>query len=266
MTEVMDPTSPQPTPPPPSETDLVAAVNRVLEASPEPLTLSKIRAHLPAALRRVNLDELAASLRRRVEANVLYEYGPYRSQQHRFWDRPMPVHVAALVRASLQEGPLSLSQLRRKLPDYARGKLDDVLKDQLDQGLLYQLPKGASRTGPTLSLQPPDPRDPLRQELPRLFQRLQAQLGFTPAQLREAALELLHEEEWQAPRPAGAAAAGPPAGEAAWPAGGPPANFREPVAAHSVAAPAREEEAADPAALREDPHQPGPHPAPEGQP
>src|SRR5262249_61664948 len=96
----MAPTPPHPTPPPPTEPDLAAAVSRVLEASPEPLTLSKIRAHLPAALRRVNLDELAASLRRRVEANVLYEYGPYRSQQHRFWDRPRPVHVAALARAS----------------------------------------------------------------------------------------------------------------------------------------------------------------------
>jgi hypothetical protein len=204
MTQVLD----QPLPQTPNEADLVAAALRILAASPEPLTPSKIRAHLPAAFRGVALEQLIEALRRRVDANVLYEYPPYRSQQHRYWDRPPAVHALALIRATLEEGPLTWSQLRRKLPDYARSKAQEILKDQVDQGLLYQHPRAGSRSGERFGLHAPDPREPLRQEFVRLFDRLQRDYGFTRARLREAALELLHEEEWDA-APADPAAATP---------------------------------------------------------
>jgi hypothetical protein len=194
-----------------AEGDLVMAVHRVLEASSEPLTLSKIRSHLPTAFRQRSLEDLGEILRRRAEANVLYQYAPYRSQQHRFWDRPLPVHTAALIHAALQEGPLTLSQLRRKLPDYARHLTDEVVRDQVEQGKLHRHPPAASRAGELYGLEPPDPRAPLRQELTKLFDRLQKQLGFSQAQLRAAASELLH-EEWDAP------AASPPPAEPAPPA------------------------------------------------
>src|SRR5207237_984823 len=96
------------------EIDLAAAVHGVLAASTEPLTLSKIRALLPARQRPESLDELAAYLHRQVAANVLYQYPKYRSQQDRFWDRSMPVHLAALLRQVLAEGPLAWFELRRK--------------------------------------------------------------------------------------------------------------------------------------------------------
>src|SRR4051794_24727122 len=102
MTQTAEPT----TPPTIAETDLVAAVQRVLAAAEEPLTVSKIRAQLPTALRSMSLDDLTEALRRQVAAGVLTQYPKYRSQQDRFWDRPMPVHVAALLYSTLQEGPL----------------------------------------------------------------------------------------------------------------------------------------------------------------
>src|SRR5262245_6094037 len=111
MTEVID----QEPREAPADTDLVAAIQRVLAASPEPLTLSKIRAALPTSFRRIGLEELAEALRRQVAANVLQQYPKYRSQQDRFWDRPMPLHVASLLTAALAEGPLAWPQLRRKL-------------------------------------------------------------------------------------------------------------------------------------------------------
>jgi hypothetical protein len=215
------PDNPQQTPAerpaaPAAEGDLVVAVHRVLEASPEPLTLSKIRSHLPTAFRQMSLDDLGELLRRRADANVLYQYSPYRSQQHRFWDRPLPVHTAVLIHAALEEGPLTLSQLRRKLPDYARHLTEDVVRDQVEQGKLHRHPPAASRAGELYGLEPPDPRAPLRQELTKLFDRVQKQLGFSRAQLRAASLELLHEEEWDAPAAAPApepAAEPPPAPE-----------------------------------------------------
>src|SRR5919199_4315315 len=98
--------------PAPADTDLVAAVQQTLRDSDEPLTLSKIRSRLPMRFRQIGLEELADTLRRQASANVLYQYPKYRSQQDRFWDRPMPVHIAALLQTTLQEeGPLGWSEL-----------------------------------------------------------------------------------------------------------------------------------------------------------
>ena len=110
----MTPTIEQTPAAPQTDLDLVAAVHRVLAASAEPLTLSKIRSHLPTALRGIELEQLAEALARQVAANALYQYPKYRSQQDRFWDRAMPAHAAALLRQGLQDGPLAWSELRRK--------------------------------------------------------------------------------------------------------------------------------------------------------
>jgi hypothetical protein len=211
----------------PDAPDLTAEVRRVLEASPEPLTLSKIRSHLPAAQRGIGLDVLTEGLERLVDANVFYRYPAYRSQQNRYWDRPMTVHVAQLIRDALAEGPLPWSQLRRKLPGYAlepkdKPVADAVLKDLVEQGKLYKHPTPGSRTGERFGLTPPDPKEPLRRELPVLFEKLESLYGFSRAQLRVASISLLQEEEWgpvePAPNRAVAKAAPPPPVEAEAPA------------------------------------------------
>jgi hypothetical protein len=178
-----------------AETDLVAAVRRVLERSEEPLTLSKIRAALPSAFRTTPLETLEQNLSRQAAANVLVEYPKYRSPQHRYWDRPMPIHLAFLLRGALDEKPLTLSELRRKLPDYARHQADTVLEEEVARGRLFRHPALSSRTGPRFGVRRPDPKDYLLTELTAAFNRLE-QLGFNKNDLRESALELLHEEEW----------------------------------------------------------------------
>jgi hypothetical protein len=173
----------------------VAAVQRVLAANTEPMTLSKLRARLPASHRQIGLEELASALHRQVAANVLYQYPKYRSPQDRFWDRPMPVHLAALLRETLEEKPLAWPQLRRKLPPYAQAQAETVLEQEVARGMLYRHPALSARGGDRFGVRPPDPKEFLRRELPAVFQRL-TELGFQPEQLRAAALELLHEEEW----------------------------------------------------------------------
>src|SRR5208283_5390036 len=113
MSQVLDSTPVQATP---QTDDLLAVIQQVLRESPEPLTVAKIRAQLPARYRTLNLDE---ALERQVTAKVLHRYPKYRSQHHRFWDRPMPVHVASLLHVTLENGSLAWSELRRKLPAYA---------------------------------------------------------------------------------------------------------------------------------------------------
>jgi hypothetical protein len=181
-----------------SDSDLVTAVRSVLEASSEPLTLSKIRAGLPGRLRVLELEALAEALRRQVAANVLVQYPKYRSQQDRFWDRPMPVHLQGLLRLTLEEKPLPWSEIRRKLPDYAKTLAEPVLDEQVAKGALYRHPPLNSRTGPRFGVNGPDAREYLRPELAKVFEKLE-QLGFTRAELREGAMGLLSEEEWSTP-------------------------------------------------------------------
>jgi hypothetical protein len=191
----------------PNETDLVAAVRQVLQRSEEPLTLSKIRAGLPASSRGVSLEDLERTLQRQVAANVLQQYPKYRSQQNRYWDRPMRVHLAYVLRTTLEEKPLTLSELRRKLPDYAREQAVAVLEEEIAQAALFRHPALSSRSGARFGARRPDPKEYLRDELAAAFDRLE-KLGFSRADLRAGALELLHDEEW-APAPARAAEAAP---------------------------------------------------------
>jgi hypothetical protein len=232
MAEVLDQTPPQA----PNDTDLAAAMQRVLAASTEPLTPSMIRSQLPASLRGVPPEQLTEVLRRRVEANVLYEYEAYRSPQQRYWDRPLAVHVVSLVRTALAEGPLTSSQLRRKLPQYARERTDEVLREQVERGELHEHSRAGSRTGVRYGLEPPNPREPLRQELVRLFDKLGRDWGFARERLRQAALELLHEEEWDTPVPPPEEA--PARGEQAPALQQPSVTVNEPAAAAPAPGPA----------------------------
>jgi hypothetical protein len=204
MTQAIETPSPAPATPPVAEADLTAAIHRVLASSPEPLTPSKIRAALPANCRPESLEELTECLRRQAAANTLYQFPKYRSQQDRYWDRGMPAHVAVLIREVVQEQPLAWSELRRKLPAYAVGQAETVLQEQVGQGRLHRHPPATKRGGERFGAQPPDARDYLREELSQVFRRLQG-LGFTEAQLREGAMEILQEEEWspqtQTPEP-----------------------------------------------------------------
>lgn len=187
-----------------TETDLVSAIQRVLQASNEPLTVSKIKTALPSPHRSTSPEQLTEILQRQVAANVLIQYPKYRSQQDRFWDRPMPVHVAFLLRATLEEGALTASEVRRKLPAYAQNQSEEVLQQEVAQGRLHRHPR-AGRGGDRFGVRPPDPKDYLRSELAEVFASLE-KFGFTQEQLRVGALELLHDEEWAAPLAAANAA------------------------------------------------------------
>ncbi|MCS6852720.1 MAG: hypothetical protein NZ700_16305 [Gemmataceae bacterium] len=219
MSELMAVESPAPTVA--EETsDLLTAIQRVLERSEEPLTPSMIRSRLPVALRNSNLDD---TLQRQVTANVLYQFPKYRSSQERYWHLPMREHVVRLIRAALAAGPLGWSELRRKVPAYAHAHLEEVVQQELSGGRLFRHPRGSGR-GERFGLQPADPKPYVQAELATIFHRLEG-LGFTAAQVRVAALELLHDEEWaptppeprarkeapEAPPTTGAAAASEPA-------------------------------------------------------
>jgi hypothetical protein len=181
----------------PTEDDLVTAIHRLLQASPQPLTLARIHSLLPTSFRSVSLSDLSDVLNRQVAAHVLCQYPKYRSTHDGFWDRSMAVHLADLLQGVLRRGPLPWSTLRRRLPIYARAQAETVLKEQVIQGRLFRHPR-LGRAAERYGLEPCDAKAYLRRELERIFQRLE-QLGFSQSQLRAGALELLHDEEWGLP-------------------------------------------------------------------
>jgi hypothetical protein len=182
----------------PADTDAAAVIQHLLGNSSEPLTVPKIRAQMPAALRAVQIEEV---LRRQTSAGVLHVYPKYRSQHERYWDRPMPVHVAALIREALQTGPLPPAELRRKLPAYAHAQIEPVLHEEIARGQLHRHPRLTGRGSERVGLTTPDPKEYLKPELSAVFARLEP-LGFRQERLRAAALELLHDEEWSPAPPA----------------------------------------------------------------
>lgn len=177
------------------ETDLAGAVDGILAASAEPLSLGRIFARLGPAHRKVDEPALLEYAYRQVAARVYHLYPRYRSRQVRFWDRPMPVHIAWLFREALARKPLAWPDLRRRLPAYAVAQAEQVLIDEVRKGTLFRHPRLGNRGSDRFGIEPPDPAPYLRDRLEKVFMDLQ-QLGFPRDMLRGSALQLLHEEEW----------------------------------------------------------------------
>ncbi len=190
MTQLAEATAPAPQA---ADTgDLNAALRRVLQASEEPMTVAKVKAALPMALRGANIEE---ALKQQVAAGAFHQFPKYRSPQERYWDRPMSVHIRALVRQTLEGTALAWPDLRRKLPSYATELAEPVFQEMIAQQQLHRHPRMGGRGSDRYGLEKPDPKEYLRGELVIAFGKLE-KLGFSQEQLRNGALELLHEEEW----------------------------------------------------------------------
>jgi hypothetical protein len=86
-------------------------------------------------------------------------------------------------------------EIRRKLPAYAGPQAEQALQDELRRGRVHVHPPLGKRGRERIGATPPDPKTYLRPELASMFRKL-AEIGFKQEQLRAAAIELLHEEEW----------------------------------------------------------------------
>ncbi|MCI0639341.1 MAG: hypothetical protein L0Y72_29185 [Gemmataceae bacterium] len=175
-------------------TDLAGAVRQVLHQSEEPLTVSKIRALLPPVLRDTPIGYLSETLHRQVAAQVLVLFPKYRSSQDRFWDRPLRVHVERLLNELLRDEPLPWSEIRKRLPHYAKIAAETVLEEQLAKGQIHRHPPLRPRLGSRYGLSTPDPRPYLAPELTGLLARYES-MGFPLARVRATLLDLLQETE-----------------------------------------------------------------------
>jgi hypothetical protein len=179
--------------------DLVDAIRSVLRTSDEPLTLVKLRDRLTHSFGVIGLQELREVVERQVAAHVLTICPKYRSDQDRYWDRPLREHTRVLVHEALRmrDGPASWSELRKKLPKYLRHLAESVLSEELARGVIFRHPGASKRMGPRYALQPAEARDYAGRLLQEALDRLE-QIGFARGEAREAMMQLLNEEEWGA--------------------------------------------------------------------
>jgi len=179
------------------ELDLVNEIRRLLRESDEPLTAAKIQDRLPEPLKGIALDSLADVLRQQAAAHVLIACPKYRSRQDRYWDRPLREHVHEMLHDILTAGPLAWSELRRRLPRYARYLAESVLNEQLAHSRVYRHPPRTPRSAPRFALHPADLRAYLRPALSDLLSRLEP-LGFSRTELRHGLRQMLSEGEFDA--------------------------------------------------------------------
>jgi hypothetical protein len=178
-----------------TQTDLVDAVREVLRHSAEPLTVPRIRERLPMALRTIGIEELTDVLQRQLAAHVLVMCPKYRSSQDRYWDRPLREHAKVVLGEALRGGSMSWADLRKKFPKYLRHLADSVLNEELAKETIFRHPPTSARMGPRYALEPADVRSYANKELQEMLTRL-AHCGFGRAEVREAIVQLLQEEEW----------------------------------------------------------------------
>jgi hypothetical protein len=175
--------------------DLVDAICGVLQSSDEPLTIPRIRERLPAPYEAIRTVELQDVLHRQVAANVLVMCPKYRSGQDRYWDRELRDHAMLLLHKSLEQGPISWSDLRKKFPKYLRHFAESVLNEELAKGTIHRHPPTSLRMGPRYAHQPPSVHCYAKKELHNMLARL-VQCGFTRSDASETLMALLQEEEW----------------------------------------------------------------------
>jgi hypothetical protein len=178
-----------------TQTDLVDAVREILRHSAEPLTIPRIRERLPIALRTIGIEELTDVLQRQLAAHVLVMCPKYRSSLDRYWDRPLREHAKVVLGEALRGGSMSWADLRKKFPKYLRHLADSVLNEELAKETIFRHPPTSARMGPRYALEPADVRSYANNELQEMLTRLE-HCGFARAEVREAIVQLLQEDEW----------------------------------------------------------------------
>ena len=124
--------------------DLHSAIRHALAASDEPLTVSKIRAALPTALRQTPLEECEQNPAAGDRGQQAAPVSEVSQSQDRYRDRPMPVHVAHLLSVALDERPRPGPNCAASCPPTRRSWLA-VVEREIHENCTHRHPRHPAR-------------------------------------------------------------------------------------------------------------------------
>jgi predicted AAA+ superfamily ATPase len=141
------------------------AMNSVLDASSEPIAVSKLKSILKGPLRRSEA-EVVTLLEAERAAGRVFRYAPYSSKSVRYGRQPPEVYARQLALAALQRKCQTLRDIERsassRLKDYAAADWQRLVEHLVAEKQVFVIPGPTARSAVRYSLRPPDPRDYLR--------------------------------------------------------------------------------------------------------
>ncbi|MFH0343664.1 MAG: hypothetical protein ACHBNF_16410, partial [Chromatiales bacterium] len=182
--------------------DIARAILSLLEASPDPLPVSKLKAGLRKR-HDLSVQELEALVASQAGLGTVFRYAPLRGEGYRYWDRDRGHYLDTLIERELRAAALPMHTLRgrvaRRVGDVSEGELSVRVGGLLRVGRLHELPRGPGSRSVRLSAKPPDPKAYLSGMVQRLVQAIEEEslkleaCGLTRSAIYAAARALLEE-------------------------------------------------------------------------
>jgi hypothetical protein len=174
--------------------DVVEVLIRALDREDEPLSALQIRRKLSGPYK-LKPEQLGQILEEEVDSGKIHRFSPYRSKSPRYWTRDPDQYARAMILKMLGKRPQPQNELLSGLKASLRGYSEDRLRQSIQalktEGQIRELPHFVrSRAARRLSLQPPDPREYLRDAIDWIAKELK---GVTHPQLLEATIALMRE-------------------------------------------------------------------------
>ncbi|MCR4412994.1 MAG: hypothetical protein NUV77_11295 [Thermoguttaceae bacterium] len=176
------------------------AMRSVLDASPEPIAVSKLKSILKGPLRRGEA-EVVALLEAERSAGRVFRYAPYSGKSPRYGRQSPEVYARQLALAALARKAQTLRDVEqsvgKRLKDYTAADWKRLVEQLVAEKAVFPAPGPTARSAVRYSLHPPDPRDYLRSVVARWRRNLDqiagrlADFGIPSTEVTAAALEML---------------------------------------------------------------------------
>jgi len=194
---------------------------RALSLQAKPVTISRLRASVPAPFRG-KPAAFQACLEPLVESRRVWLYPSGTPAPPLVWDRSPDVFAETVICAALSKQPLSLGDIEKKTRTQLKGLSPTdrraIIDRLLAQGRLFRWPRKPRVRTDKLGLHPPEPQAYLAPALAALNKAIAqvaaafAEVGIHPSQTHAAALAAVQAQDWAQdtrPRKSAVSAAAP---------------------------------------------------------
>jgi hypothetical protein len=189
----------------PDQAAVEEVILRALSLQTQPMTISRLRATVPAPFRG-KPAAFQACLETLVESRRVWLHPSGTSAQPLVWDRSPDAFAEAVICAAVTKEPLSLADIEKKTRTKLKGVSTTdrraVVDRLLAQGRLFRWPRRPRVRTDKLGLHPPEPQSYLAPALAAFNKALAqvaaafAEVGIDPRQTHAAALAAVQSQDW----------------------------------------------------------------------